>query len=235
MSVQSVAGKEHGGTSGLSTNRKDDILHFAAELFARQGYHATTVADIARAAGIAQGTVYLYFGSKKEVFSALVDQTLTLFHDVLIESRRLRHVQTISQLAQQMPAIYRRALRLLHDNRTLTRLMLTEVRGADAEIEAKLAAFYADVSAHIETGIRSGIERGFYRPDVNPPLMAQCLLGMMERLAAHFLFEADAGLDLDAIARDLARFELRGLVHSDHTEAVWQLEQSPPEPDAEAL
>jgi len=82
----------------LSTNRKDDILHVAAELFARQGYHATTVADIARAAGIAQGTVYLYFGSKKEVFSALVDQTLALFHDVLIESRRLRHVKRSASL-----------------------------------------------------------------------------------------------------------------------------------------
>lgn len=220
----------------MSTNRREDILHVAAELFAQQGYHATTVADIARAAGIAQGTVYLYFGSKKEVFAAIVDQTLSLFQDVIIESGRLRHAENIGELARQLPRIYRRVLCLFHDNRTLTRLMLTEVRGADPEIEAKLATFYADVSAHVEAGIRMSMERGLYRPETNAALITQCLLGMMERLAAHFIFESETLSDLDASAEELARFELHGLVHPDHAETVWQLHrQTPTDPEAEAL
>lgn len=222
-----------GGTQPLAANRREDILHVAAELFSRQGYHATTVADIARAAGIAQGTVYLYFGSKKEVFSALVDQTLSLFHDVLSQSVQLRHVDGVHELVHQLPLIYEQALRLFHENRTLTRLMLTEVRGADPEIEAKLATFYVNVSKQIESGIRVGMERGFYRPDIDAALITQCLLGMMERLAAHFLLEQGKP-DVDALAVQLARFELNGLIHPDHAAAVWQLDQTASDDAAEA-
>ncbi len=217
----------------MAVNRREDILHVAAELFSRQGYHDTTVADIARAAGIAQGTVYLYFGSKKEVFSALVDQTLSLFHDVLIQFVDLRQVDDIHTLIRQLPRIYEQVLRLFHENRTLTRLMLTEVRGADPEIEAKLANFYANVSKQIETGIRLRMERGFYRSDIDAALITQCLLGMMERLAAHFLLEREKP-DFASMAVQLARFELNGLIHPDHAEAVWLLDPSASEDAAEA-
>lgn len=51
--------------------RRRDILHAAQRLFVDQGFNETTVQDIAAAAGVATGTVYLYFGSKDEVLLAL--------------------------------------------------------------------------------------------------------------------------------------------------------------------
>ena len=55
---------------------RDAILEGAFELFSRQGYAATTLAAIARAAGVSQGNVYIYFGSKLEILYALYDPWL---------------------------------------------------------------------------------------------------------------------------------------------------------------
>ena len=54
--------------------RRDQIIAAAAECFARAGYHTTTMADIAEAAGVSKGTPYLYFPSKQALFIALYEE-----------------------------------------------------------------------------------------------------------------------------------------------------------------
>lgn len=191
----------------MAIDRRAKILEAAAQLFATQGYHVTTVSDIAQAAQVAQGTVYLYFDSKKAVFEALVDQTLGLFKDVL--SWGTSQIDS-ANVAQSMPVVYRHVLDLLAKNRTLVRLMLTEVRGADPDLEAKLAAFYEEVVTKTSHHIQLGAQQGFFRSDINPRLVAQCLIAIMERFAALILTEESP--DLDAMADELARFQLYGIV-----------------------
>jgi AcrR family transcriptional regulator len=54
------------------SQRRDEIMAAAKEVFARKGFHATTIADIAKQAGLAYGSVYWYFDSKDELFQALM-------------------------------------------------------------------------------------------------------------------------------------------------------------------
>jgi AcrR family transcriptional regulator len=56
------------------TARRDQIIAAAAECFARAGYHTTTMADIAMAAGVSKGTPYLYFPGKEALFIALYEE-----------------------------------------------------------------------------------------------------------------------------------------------------------------
>lgn len=204
----------------METDRRQQILTAAAGLFSRQGYHSTTVADIARVAEMAQGTVYLYFDSKKSVFAALVDETLDLFREVQLYGTRMRNLLTFQQLEEGLPRMYRHVLGLFATNKILARLMLTEVRGADPEIEAKLATFYEQVVDETAENLKIGVEKGFFRPDINPHLVAECLIGIMERFAALILSEKQP--DLDAMAVELARFELSGIRHPLASEDVHQ-------------
>ncbi len=70
----------------LTEWRHREILQAARSLFARLGYSATSVDDIAQEAGVAKGTVYLYFKSKEEVFAALLARDLECLTDKTIES-----------------------------------------------------------------------------------------------------------------------------------------------------
>jgi AcrR family transcriptional regulator len=69
----------------LSGWRQDEILQAACRIFARLGYSATNVEDIANEAGIAKGTVYLYFKSKEEIFAAVLARDVESLTDRTIE------------------------------------------------------------------------------------------------------------------------------------------------------
>ena len=66
--MRAMGGEERGD------RRRTQILDAAARVFAERGYHRTTVRDIAREAGIADGTIYLYFSSKQELLLGLIAQ-----------------------------------------------------------------------------------------------------------------------------------------------------------------
>jgi AcrR family transcriptional regulator len=68
MRIHSVAEQER------IDRRRAQILAGASRVFARQGFHRTTVREVAREAGIADGTIYLYFASKQELLLALLGQ-----------------------------------------------------------------------------------------------------------------------------------------------------------------
>src|ERR687891_1403236 len=59
-----------------STDKRAAILRAATRVFARNGYFNSKVADIARAANVADGTVYLYFKSKEEILHSIFDQNM---------------------------------------------------------------------------------------------------------------------------------------------------------------
>lgn len=98
--------------------RRADLLAAAERLFAARDYGAVAVAEIARAAGLAKGTVYLYFGTKEELFLELVSEQLAAWTEQLSET--LRHqgpgsdasVAVASTLAERPVLI--RLLGLLH-------------------------------------------------------------------------------------------------------------------------
>jgi AcrR family transcriptional regulator len=69
----------------LSGWRQDEILQAAGRIFARLGYSATNVEDIAKEAGMAKGTVYLYFKSKEEIFVAILARHVEILTDRTIE------------------------------------------------------------------------------------------------------------------------------------------------------
>ena len=58
--------------------RKDELMRAGMMLFSEKGYHDTKVSDIVREAGVAQGTFYLYFDSKADLFAALLDEFIAM-------------------------------------------------------------------------------------------------------------------------------------------------------------
>ncbi len=87
--------------------KKEIIIKTATELFARKGFHATSIQDIVAESGLSVGTIYLYFANKEEIFDALLDGgieilRIELFQDIDIEmsnqEKALRFTENIMQL-----------------------------------------------------------------------------------------------------------------------------------------
>ena len=68
--------------------KRKRLLHAAAKTFGRRGFHEAKIADIASEAGVAEGTVYLYFRNKEDLLGCVFDETMD---EVLAEARAVRH------------------------------------------------------------------------------------------------------------------------------------------------
>lgn len=99
------------------TARRDAILTAARKVFARKGFDGTTIADIAREAGVAAGTVYLYYASKIDLFAALNAQ----LYDVI--NTAIREAEAPPDLADGTRARVRAVFEACSRHRDLLRLI----------------------------------------------------------------------------------------------------------------
>ncbi len=110
------------------------ILDAATELFARQGYENTTIADIAQAAGVAVGTVYLYFRNKHEIYASVsidwVESIARVLQDPAILALPIRQVPR---------AVIEASFRICHDNNELMPLFQIDVQSAEEIWQHKIA------------------------------------------------------------------------------------------------
>ena len=191
--------------------RPGEILDAALAVFAERGFAATRLDAVAAAAGIGKGTIYLYFGSKEDLFRAVVRQRLL---PNLEEIERALAADTGSA-ADQLRLIVGRFARFADSKlAVLPKLVLAESGNFPA-----LARFYAEEVVNrgvlmVSGVIRRGIERGEFRPV--EPLAVLPLLGgplMMMALWKHVLapytqFRFDPAVvmatHLDVLLRGLA-------------------------------
>ena len=159
--------------------RRQTLIDAARDLFAQKGYHATTVDDITRAAGVAKGTFYLYFAEKREVYYEVVRG----FMDLVMEIGG-----SVGDHPSDAGDFFARAERAAHhlmevflDNRELARLAYRESMGLDTELEAMVNRFYRDIADVEARNIQTAIDLGIIRP-VNPLLVAYAHIGMVERV-----------------------------------------------------
>jgi AcrR family transcriptional regulator len=98
--------------------RRDELLAAARRVFAARGFRGTTIADIAEEAGIALGTIYLYFPSKEEVFAALTQQFGDLITEAIGDSTGVATLEKVVRLG------IRNVFQVCEENRDLVRLVV---------------------------------------------------------------------------------------------------------------
>jgi len=192
----------------LRESRRANVLLVARTIFSNQGYSATSIDDIIEAAGIARGTFYLYFESKRAIFDELLDE---LFTTLQAQVRRIEVGPNALPPVEQMNATVDRVMQTLADNRDMPRILLREAVGIDDEFDVKLEQFYGRIEKMLTSAVQTGQEMKLVRP-CDAGMVARCILGSAKELV-HWAFvkqEPDA-LDLGHLGRELISFTLQGL------------------------
>src|SRR5207245_11521858 len=121
-----------------SGGKRESILRAATRVFARNGYFNSKVADIARAADVADGTVYLYFKSKEEILHSIFDQNMA---DAIASGRKL--IRALSDPREKLRRIAKLHLERLGAERDLAVVFQVELRGSTKFMEEFSAAGFA--------------------------------------------------------------------------------------------
>lgn len=189
-------------------SRRAQLLQSAKTVFSQSGYHTASIADIIERAGVARGTFYCYFDSKRQIFDQILD-------DLLQDIDRQIALIEVSPFAPspmvQLRANLERVLALMLEDRHLVQILLYQAAGLDRDGRQKLDGFYRSVLDRIEAALRMGIAMGLVRPG-NVPITAAGILGAIQGIVAQTAARADDGHDLDLIVDEILEFGLHGVL-----------------------
>lgn len=171
-----VGGQGHG-------EKYQRILDAAVEVIAENGYFHSPVSAIAARAGVADGTIYLYFKSKDDVLRTAIDTTFGRFYRQVEE-----RFKTVHDPREQMEYIACLHLESCSVNRSMAILMQTEMRQS--------AKFIAEFSHHhlvryigvVREVVRRGQQEGVFRRDVSDGIVAHCMFGAIDELLSSAMF-----------------------------------------------
>jgi TetR/AcrR family transcriptional regulator, fatty acid metabolism regulator protein len=158
------------------------ILRAAIRVFANNGYFNSKVADIAREAGVADGTVYLYFKSKEEILHSIFNRSV---EEAIAEGRK--QLEQISDPIEKLRRIALLHLERLGADRDLAVVFQVELRGSTKFMEEFSAAGFAEYLNLIRETVEEGQKAGVFRPDLNAKVVAKILFGALDEMATNWI------------------------------------------------
>src|ERR687892_1602167 len=163
-------------------DKREAILRAAISVFAHNGYFNSKVADIASEAGVADGTVYLYFKSKEEILHSIFDRSM---EDAIAECRK--QLAEITDPREKLRRIALMHLERLGADRDLAVVFQVELRGSTKFMEEFSAAGFAEYLNLIRSTFEEGQRAGVFRTDLNANVVAKILFGALDEMATNWI------------------------------------------------
>nr|WP_257720237.1 TetR/AcrR family transcriptional regulator [Heliomicrobium modesticaldum] len=180
-------------------------MEAAKVIFASNGFHNSQIAKIAKQAGIAEGTIYLYVRSKEELMIRLFEQQVGSFITVLQEQLR-----SMEDARDQIACIIHQHLSRLEEDPELARVIQFELRQPNPTIRDGIAPVLRSYFQVIEQTILLGQEQGHFDPTLSPKLARQLIFGGINEVATSWVFSQKA-YALRAQGEPLLRMIFRGI------------------------
>ena len=163
-------------------DKREAILRAATSVFAHNGYFNSKVADIAREAGVADGTVYLYFKSKEDILHSIFDRSV---EEALGAARK--QIESVSDPKEKLRQIALLHLERLGADRDLAVVFQVELRGSTKFTEEFSAAGFAEYLTLIRATFEEGQRTGVFRSDLNANVVAKVLFGALDEMATNWI------------------------------------------------
>jgi len=177
-SFSSPGAKSGGGKGRRGTDKRERILRAAIKVFARKGFYATRVSEIAKAAGVADGTIYLYFENKDDVLVSVFEDRITKLLVVL-----RKEIDEAGTFEEKLRVVVERQLGLLEGQRDLAEVVTVNLRQSSKLLKQFAAPLFTEYLDVIASVIAEGQADGHVDPELSPRIIATGLWGALDGLA----------------------------------------------------
>lgn len=181
------------------------ILRAAISVMARSGYHNAQISRIAKAAGVADGTVYLYFKNKEDVLISLIRDGI----NKIIQQCERELVPELDARAklERIISLYFRELNGDPDFATVSQVYLRQV---DANIRRQIGDIMKPFNDILDATVNQGVAEGQFPADINRRIARRMVFGTMDETVTAWVLTGSK-YDLEALASDVVKLLLNGL------------------------
>jgi TetR/AcrR family fatty acid metabolism transcriptional regulator len=186
--------------------KRERILEAAVKVFAAEGFYNAKVAQIAQEAGVADGTIYLYFKSKDDLLISLFEHRMEDINAHLREE--LSHA---GSAVDKLRAVVRLHLGLVQENRHMAEVICVELRQSSKFIKEYANPKFGEFLRLIAGAIAEGQKSGELRSDLEPPLLARALFGALDEISLAWLVKGKDRIDLPRATEQMSSLFIEGL------------------------
>ena len=188
------------------TSKRERILRAAVDVFAEFGYFNAKVSQIAKSAGVADGTIYLYFDGKEDVLVTIFrEYTRNYLHSLE------KQLANINRPEDRLRIAVRHHLETLGRDRSLAVVSQVELRHSLKFMSLFSQQEVADYLNVIRRIVEYGQQEGSFRRNVHPQLVAKSIFGVLDEMVTSWIL-SEKDYDLAAQAEHVADLILTGLL-----------------------
>ena len=203
------AGKKRQDAPPPPEGKRERILEAAIKVFAAEGFYNAKVSQIAHEAGVADGTIYLYFKSKDDLLINLFEDRMERVNANLREA-----IDTESTAVARLKRIVKLHLELVEQNRDMAEVISVELRQSSKFIREYSNPKFAEFLRTIAGAVVEGQRTGELRTGIDPYVFARALFGALDEIALAWLVKhpgSKASIELPRAAEQLGDLFIDGL------------------------
>ena len=197
MSIQSAA---------KSSDKRERILDAAELVFAKSGFFHARVAEIAKTAGVADGTIYLYFKSKDDVLISWFESRMERVNSALEKA-----VSAATTPKEKLLCFIRAHLKLVAEQPSVAEVLTVELRQSSKFMKEYANPRFGEFLKVLATVIAEGQESGDFSAEIPSPVAARAIFGMLDELALTWLLSKGDKFDMEKAADWIGAMTLQGL------------------------
>lgn len=191
--------------SRKENDKRKEILQAAIQVFACSGFFNSKVSDVAKRAGVADGTIYLYFRNKDDLLISLFDQMMGQFI-----GRATQVLATTDDPVEKLRRLALLHLQGLGRNRELAIVFQIELRHSSKFMARFSRTRLAEYFELIRSVIREGQRNGRFRKAINEKIVTKCFFGALDEMATNWIL-SERRYDLTAMTEPVVDVFVRGL------------------------
>jgi TetR/AcrR family fatty acid metabolism transcriptional regulator len=182
------------------------IIDAATKIFSQKGFFKAKVREIAREAGIADGTVYIYFKHKDDILISLFEEKMQEVLDNMKEQ--------INQETDPLKKIERFALvhlQLIEDHKDIAEIIQVELRQSSMFMKNYRNTKFFDYLNIISTIIQEGKEKGVIREDIMPGIAKRAFFGALDEMSRFWVLSKKPKYDIQTASKQITNFFIHGI------------------------
>ena len=182
------------------------ILDAAVRVFARKGFYHARVSEIAREAGVADGTIYLYFQNKDDILISLFEDGMKTVID-----RVRSEIEKETDPLQKIKCFARAHLSLIEDNKDMAEIIQVELRQSNKFMKEYRNEKFFEYIDLISAIVKEGQAQGVIRLDVEPGIVKRAFFGALDEMSRYWVLSFKRKYSINTAAEQISEFFIKGI------------------------
>ncbi len=184
----------------------ETILKSAVKVFAKNGFHNSTISEIAKAAGVADGTIYLYFRNKDDILIRLFEDRM----DAAIGEFK-KTLGNVDDPVIRLEIFISRYIEYMEKRRALAEVISVELRQSHKFMKEYVPVKFAEFLNLLSEIVKDGIKKGIFHSDIKPEIVKRAIFGALDEMVLYWVLTPKPKYTPVEIADNLKTMVIEGL------------------------